>query len=295
MQIFNKLNDNKNLALALGYFDGVHIGHQQVIKSAVNHAKNNNLKSAVITFKDHPCCYFYGVCPKYILSRNLRRQKIADLGIDYLYELDFDENLSKLSAEEYLKEILVKNFSPKSISTGFNHYFGTKKSGNSEFLRNNQEKYHYKYFEIPPAKYNDEIISSTLIRNLLSSGDIEKANTMLDDRFSIEGVIVEGQKIGRTLGYKTANILYPAEIIDIPFGVYETQTQYGKAITNFGIRPTISNDKKAVLETHILDFDKDIYNKKINIEFIKMIRTETKFESVEELKQQIQKDIDSII
>ena len=294
MQIFTQLNENKDLSLALGYFDGVHLGHQKVIKTAVNYAKENGLKSAVITFKDHPCCYFYGVCPKYILSRELRREKIADLGVDYIYELDFDEKLSKLNAKEYLENILIKNFTPTAISTGFNHFFGTNKSGNAEYLKEHQAQYGYEYFEIPPQKINDEVISSTTIRTCLTNGDIEKANTMLGSEFSLNGTVIEGQKIGRTLGFRTANILYPPELVDIPFGVYEVETNYGKGIANFGIRPTISNTKKAVLEIHILDFDKDIYGENLNIKFIRMIRQEQKFSSADELKFQSNKDIEQI-
>ena len=123
MQIFEELNHNPNLCIALGYFDGVHLGHCAVIKSAVNYAKENNLKSAVITFRDHPCCFFYGVCPKYILSREDRIKYIEELGVDYLYMLDF-EQISQLHAQNYLENILIKYFSPKFIATGFNHFFG---------------------------------------------------------------------------------------------------------------------------------------------------------------------------
>ncbi len=294
MQVFTDLNKNKDLSIALGYFDGVHLGHKAVIKSAVNYAKENGNKSAVITFKDHPCCYFYGVCPKYILSREEREEEIAKLGIDYLYELDFNKYLCSLTAAEYLENILVKHFEPKSISTGFNHYFGSKKSGNVEFLKNNQKKYGYKYFEIPPQKLNNEIISSTAIRNYLQNGDIQKANKMLGHNFSIKGEVIEGQKLGRKLGFRTANLLYPPELVDIPFGVYEVMTKYGKGITNFGIRPTVSNEEKVVAETHILNFDKDIYGETIGVEFIRMLRKEQKFNSVDELKNQIAQDIKSI-
>ena len=293
MQVFYELTENKNLALALGYFDGVHLGHQEVIKSAVDYANKHNTKSAVITFKDHPCCYFYGVCPKYILSRKQREEEIAKLGVDFLYELDFNETLAGLSAEEYLKNILIKYFSPAAISTGFNHHFGARKSGDAEFLRQHQDR--FKYFEIPPQKINNEIISSTAIRNYLNKGEIAKANEMLGKNFSISGKVIEGQKLGRKLGFRTANLIYPAEIVDIPFGVYEVQTTYGKGITNFGIRPTVSSTKKAVLETHILDFDKDIYGKTIKVEFLRMLRKEQKFNSVNELKKQIQSDIKSVI
>ena len=195
MQKFSELNQKQNLAIALGYFDGVHIGHRAVIKSAVDFAKKNNTKSAVITFSDHPYCYFKGVCPKYILTREEREKRIASLGIDYLYELNF-EDFALLTAKEYLNNILINYFHPISISTGWNHNFGKNKSGNVNILEEQAKNYNYKYFKIPPQKINNEIISSTKIRKLLSEGNIEKANHMLGQNFSIEGEIVKGNQIG---------------------------------------------------------------------------------------------------
>lgn len=292
MKIFTELNKNNNLSLALGFFDGVHLGHKSVIKSAVDFAKQNGNKSAVITFTNHPCCYFWGVCPKYILTRNERKKKIEELGVDYLYELDF-ESIAGLTAQDYLKDILVNHFTPVSISTGWNHNFGAKKSGNVKFLQDNAKKYGYEYFELSPQKHNNEIISSTTIRKLLSEGKIEKANQMLGCKFSIQGQIIKGNQIGRTIGFKTANIVYPMELIELPYGVYSVDTNYGKAIANFGIRPTI-NGSHAILEAHILDFDKDIYGEQIKINFDKMIRAEKKFPSLDALKNQIKIDINSI-
>lgn len=292
MQIFSELNKNPNLSLALGYFDGVHLGHQAVIKNAVDFAHQNGNKSAVITFSDHPCCYFWGVCPKYILTRKEREEKIAELGVDYLYELDF-ESISGLTAEDYLKNILVKHFTPSSISTGWNHNFGYKKSGNVKFLAQHAKKFDYKYFELPPQKKDNEIISSTSIRKLLSTGKIEKANSMLGYNFLISGEVITGNRIGRTIGFKTANLLYPPELIDLPFGVYSVDTQFGKGIANFGTRPTVDG-KGTLLEVHILDFDKDIYGQNLTVKFNKMIRTEKKFPSLDALKTQIKLDINSI-
>ena len=296
MQILHDLSENPNLSLALGYFDGVHIGHQAVIKNAVNFAKQNGGKSAVITFKDHPCCFFHGVCPKYILTREYREKFIADLGVDYLYELDF-EKLAGLSAEEYLENILIKHFSPKSISTGFNHNFGHNKTGDVKFLERESVKYNYKYFALPPQKYDGEVISSTKIRKLLSDGQIDTANKMLGRNFIIEGTVIKGRQIGRTIGFRTANILYPIELIDIPFGVYSVLVNYAsqtyQGIANFGVRPTV-NGQGALLEVHIIDFEKDIYGEVLEVKFIKMLRTERKFDSLDSLKQQISRDIKSI-
>lgn len=292
MQKFSELNQKQNLAIALGYFDGVHIGHRAVIKSAVDFAKKNNTKSAVITFSDHPYCYFKGVCPKYILTREEREKRIASLGIDYLYELNF-EDFALLTAKEYLNNILINYFHPISISTGWNHNFGKNKSGNVNFLEEQAKNYNYKYFKIPPQKINNEIISSTKIRKLLSEGNIEKANHMLGQNFSIEGEIVKGNQIGRTIGFRTANLVYPPELIELPYGVYAVDTTYGKGIANFGIRPTL-NGSHTSLEAHILNFEKDIYGEIINVNFNKMIRTEKKFPSLDALKKQINLDINQI-
>ena len=293
MQIFYELNHKHNLAIALGYFDGVHIGHRAVIKSAVDFAKKNNTKSAVITFSDHPYCYFKGVCPKYILTRKEREKRIASLGVDYLYELNF-EDFAHLTAKEYLNNILIDYFHPISISTGWNHNFGKNKSGNVDFLQEQAIDNNYEYFKTPPQKFHNEIISSTEIRKLLNKGEIEKANLMLGQNFSIEGEVVKGNQIGRTIGFRTANLIYPPELIELPYGVYSVDTTYGKGIANFGMRPTI-NGSNAVLEVHILDFDKDIYGEDIRVEFNKMIRHERKFPSLEELKNQINEDIKQIL
>ena len=292
MQIYKELNKNPNLSLALGFFDGVHLGHKAVIESAVEFAKKHGNKSAVITFSDHPCCYFWGVCPQYILSREAREKKIAQLGVDYLYELDF-ESIAGLTAQDYLKDVLVNYFTPLSISTGWNHNFGCNKSGNVKFLHNNSKKYGYEYFELSPEKLDDEIISSTTIRKLLSDGEIERANLMLGSKFSISGEVVKGNQIGRTIGFKTANLIYPPELIELPYGVYSVNTNYGKAIANFGIRPTVKGSQ-ALLEVHILDFEKDIYGENLTVYFNKMIRAEKKFSSLDALKSQIKLDIKTI-
>ena len=296
MQILTELTKNPNLSLALGYFDGVHQGHQAVINNAVEFAKQHNTKSAVITFKDHPYCYFRGVCPKYLLTRKGREEKIEQLGVDYLYELDF-ESISGLLAEEYLRDVLIKYFTPSAISTGYNHNFGYKKSGNVKFLAAQAAKFGYQYFELPPQKLNNEVINSTEMRKLLSRGKIEKANKMLGYNFGITGEVIKGQQIGRTIGFRTANLIYPPELIDLPFGVYETAVRYAgkiyRGIANFGVRPTV-NGKGALLEVHLLEFDKDIYGENITVEFIKMIRKEKKFASLDELKKQITKDIENL-
>lgn len=298
MQIFNEINENKGLSLAFGFFDGVHLGHQAVIKSAVDYAKENNTKSAIITFQDHPCCFFYNVQPKYIIRRHDKVKMFENLGVDYLYILKFDEYLAMMDASNYLKDVVVKNFTPMAISTGFNHSFGAKKSGNVKLLCTMQKEFCYQYFEVAPILYNSEIISSTRIREDLALGNIEMVNAMLGYDYFLEETVVEGQKLGRTIGFKTANLFYPDNLVEIGKGVYKVKVQYNNeiydGIANYGLRPTIANTDKPTLEVHILNFDKDIYGEEIKVTFLKKIRDEKKFDSLDELKNQIQRDLNTL-
>ncbi len=295
MEIYSQFVEKENLALALGYFDGVHLAHRKVISSAVNFARENGLKSAVITFKEAPISYFKNIETKNICSLSDRLKHIENLGVDYVFVIDFT-TIAHLSAEEYLKDCLVKNFSPKAIVTGFNHTFGAKKSGNEKLLYDLQKEFGYEYIEIQPEKMDGEIISSTAIRNYLSNGEIQKANKMLGKNFCIENEVINGQHLGRTIGFRTANILYPKNIIDIKNGVYGAnvvvKNNRYRGILNLGVKPTVSNENKRILEVNIFDFDKDIYGENIKIEFEEMIREEKKFSSIDDLKLQIAKDVD---
>lgn len=298
MQIFDEINENKGLSLAFGFFDGVHLGHKAVIKSAVDFAKDNSTKSAVITFQDHPCCFFYNVQPQYLITKHDKINFLQELGIDYLYFLKFDEYLAMMSASDYLRDVIIKNFAPSAISTGFNHYFGSKKTGDVRLLCTMQQEFCYTYFEVPPVLYGEEIISSTRIREDLALGNIEMVNAMLGYDYFLEETVVEGEKIGRTLGFKTANLIYPNNLVEIGKGVYKVKVDYKgqtfNAIANYGKRPTVSDADKSILEVHILNFDEDIYGEKIKVSFLKKIREEKRFNSLDELKSQIKSDISSI-
>jgi len=295
MQIFNELNTNKGLSLAFGFFDGVHLGHKAVIKSAVDFARENWTKAAIITFLDHPCCYFYKVQPQYIITKHDKIRFFEDLGVDYLYFLKFDEYLAMMDASEYLRDVIIKNFAPTAISTGFNHSFGAKKSGNVHMLEKMQNEYNYKYFEVPPVLFDKEIVSSTRIREDLALGNIDMVNSMLGYNYFLEETVVEGKKLGRQLGFKTANLIYPDDLVNIGRGVYKVKVEHNgyayDGIANYGLRPTVETAEKSALEVHILDFDQDIYGEKIKVTFLKKIREEKKFNSLEELKLQINKDI----
>ncbi len=294
MKVFDRLNENKNLSICLGFFDGVHEGHKVVLKNTVNLAKQNGIKSAVITFKEHPLCYLQNRTPQYIISPEDRIELIKAQGIDYAYILEFDENIADYHAIDYLKEVLVANFAPKYITTGFNHYFGVNKQGNAELLRNNQKNYNYKFYEIPPITFNSTLISSTKIRQYISEGDLKNIKNLLGYDFYLKSKVVEGKKIGRTISFPTANIKYPNDIIKLPKGSYIAEvtiaTEVYPAVANVGVRPTVSDEKKLLVEAHLLNFNENIYGKNIKITFKEKIRNEKKFESLNELKKQITED-----
>lgn len=296
MEILGDLIEIKNSCLGLGFFDGVHLGHKKLLTVLVENAKYNGVKSVVISFKNSPAEKFFNDV-KYINLRKERERLISEVGVDYLIELDFNDDLVNISAEDYVKNVLTKYFSPKVIVSGFNHTFGKNKLGNNQFLRENQSKYGYEYIEIEPVRLNGDIVSSTYIRELLSIGNLKKANSMLSEPFTISGIVEKGNQIGRQINYPTANISYPKEKVVIPYGVYRVKVKYEsdiyKGMLNFGIKPTIDNtNKKPVAEVHILDFDKDIYGEFIEISVLDKIRDEQRFNSLSELKEQIKKDLE---
>lgn len=297
MQIFNEFNKNPNLSLCMGFFDGVHEGHKVVIKNAVNLARQNGLKSAVITFKDHPLCYLQGRTPQYITSLEDRLALIEQQGVDFAYVLEFDESIADYLAADYLREVLVANFEPKFITTGFNHSFGVNKQGNAEFLRSRQKEFGYKFFEIPPITFNSTLISSTKIRQLISAGELENMKNLLGTPFFLRGEVREGSRIGRSISFPTANIRYPKDILRLPKGVYfatvEVNGKTHNSVVNIGVKPTVSDAKKLLVEAHILDFNENIYTKPVKINFLKKVRNEQCFESINALKNRIAKDTEA--
>ena len=164
MDVFYNLNKQTDMSLCLGFFDGVHQGHQVVIKNAVNYAKKNGLKSALITFVEHPLCLLHGFEISYISTLEEKLRLIKNLGVDVVYLLEFNRELAQKTAYDYLKDVLINNLHPKAITTGFNHYFGTNKQGDTKFLYDHQSEFGYKFFEIPPITYNDIIVSSSTVK-----------------------------------------------------------------------------------------------------------------------------------
>ena len=196
------------------------------------------------------------------------------------------------------RERVLKNIEPIAIFTGFNHHFGLNRQGNCDFLKKYAKEFGYKFFSLPSQEINGKLISSSAIREFLEQGEIESANSMLGREFCVSGTVVEGSKIGRTINFPTANISYPDDIVQIPNGVYGVRIELSdsriiKGISNFGTKPTVNNTSVKTLETHILNgFDEDIYGQNIKINFLKFIRPDQKFANINELKEQIKKDIE---
>lgn len=269
--------------LILGFFDGVHLAHQEVIKSAVEFSSCPIL----VTLKN------FNKSKELILERKDSYSKIKSLGVKKIVELDFSQ-ISGMPAEEFL-DFLKKEYNPISVSTGFNYTFGKNRCGSTGTLEKYQEKYAYKYFCIPPLKYKNDIISSTLIKQKLVEGDIHLSNELLGSNFVLSGVVKKGAQIGRTIGFPTANIDYPKNIVKIPYGVYYVKIGNKRGIMNWGMKPTVHNTLNPVAETHIFDFDGDLYGQNIKIELLNRIRGEIKFNNLDELQQQIKKDIDECL
>ncbi|MCQ2754664.1 MAG: riboflavin biosynthesis protein RibF [bacterium] len=284
--INNNTKEIKDASLILGFFDGIHLGHKNVIEKAVSVAKETNSKTVLLTFKNSPAEFFNKEF-SYICPREISYKKIETLGVDYIYETEF-ETLAEISAEDYLESI-VSIYHPQFITTGYNYTFGKNKKGTTKTLEENQEKYDYKYFCTPEYKFEKDSVSSTEIKKLLKIGNIEKANEFLGSPFSLTSKVIEGAKLGRKLGFPTANMIYPKNIIKIPYGVYLVETLGRKGMLNWGIKPTV-NGSSEILETNIFDFSDDIYGKDLEIKILKKIRDEKKFSSLEELKNQIEKD-----
>lgn len=294
MRIWNELTYIHKSSLALGFFDGIHLGHRVVLKNAINVAKKNNTESTVITFKSHPLNILTNEKVEQILSLEDKLNIMEKIGIDNIVLLDFSE-IASMKANDYLEKILINYFSPVAITTGFNHHFGFNKEGDSDFLRKNEEKYDYMYFEVPPFVVKDKIVSCSVIRNLLHLGDFYNANKLLGYKFFIEGRVIKGEQLARKLGYPSANIIYPEEKIKVPHGVYFVEVTVDNnrynGILNYGFAPTVNNSTNQKTEVHILNFDKNIYGEKIKIEFIAKIRNQMRFDNIEKLKAQIYRDI----
>ncbi len=304
MKIITSLEDTidfeeNQTGVALGNFDGLHIGHQALIVNLVEICKKNNLKSVVYTFRNHP---------KSLTDKNHQFKKIfpsekkfnllRELGIDYICYIEFNEEQRKLMPEQFIKKILKNKLNMGHAVVGFDYRFGYGAQGDIHLLKELREKYSYGLTVIEAVKIQDEVISSTSIRNLIREGNFQKANLFLGRHHSISGTVIKGKSLGKKFGIPTANISVEPDLILPSYGVYFTKcivedTIY-YSITNIGNNPTVEGNKNTVnIETHILDFNKDIYGKKIEIFFYQKCRSEKKYSCIDSLFRQVNQDIAS--
>ena len=295
----------KNSCVAIGIFDGVHRGHQYLIRQMVTKARQLQATAVVITFFPHPAHVFDWSSPlKYLISLEERLGFLSDLGVETCLIVRFDRAFARIQPQKFIKDILVGGLDVKAVFVGENFKFGKDRSGDVALFQSLAARYHYEMHAVPGVKIGGEIISSSRIRQLIVEGKLNKAARLLGREVSISGAVVKGDGRGRKLGFPTANIdiessdpllkKYPPLILP-PQGVYVVQASLGSrsypAIANIGIRPSFVGPKsKMLLEVHIFDFSKNIYGKNVKVEFLKKIRNEKKFSSPQALVQQIQKD-----
>lgn len=279
--------------VALGSFDGLHSGHLSLVNKIIELANENKGRSIVYTFKNHPRTLIKGATPPKLLMDNESKEEILEaLGVDLIYFEEFNEEYMKLTPEGFIK-YLCEKFKVKGIVVGFNYRFGYKNIGNIEMLKELSDKYGYELYVMEPCNYENEVISSTRIRDELLNGNVDKAMKMLNRPYIIKGKVVHGKKLGRTIGFPTANLDYSKEALIPRKGVYYTNVQWQgkiyKGITSVGNNPTVNGDKLTI-ETYILDFNNDLYGHNIKVYFIKKIRDEKKFNSIDDLVIQLKKD-----
>jgi len=287
-------NDRQSI-VTIGTFDGVHIGHKAILKRLVETAKKENLDSVVLTFFPHPRMVLQQKSDiKLINTINERTQLLENTGLEHLVIHPFTHAFSRLTALEYVRDILVNSLKAKKIIIGYDHRFGRNRNADIDDLKEFGKTYNFEVEEISAKELDDVAISSTKIRKALNEGDIDTANSYLGYHFMISGEVIKGKAIGRTIQYPTANLKLKESYKLVPKnGVYVVQSLIeGKrifGITSIGTNPTVGGKEKTI-ETHFLNFNEDLYGKEITIEFLKFIRDEETFDSVEILRQEIIKD-----
>ena len=287
----------KNPVIALGNFDGIHIGHQALIRKTVDMAKSIDGTAVLFTFYPHPLKVIRQTSTPFIIQRFKEKVLIAEkLGIDVVACARFTKNFANMNPKTFIEDILIKGFSAKGICVGHDYTFGEGAKGGIKTLREYSNTFGFELVVIPPIKLHGTIVSSTKIREFLQKGNIREANEFLGRAYSISGVVKKGDGRGTSLGFPTANI-YPKNEIMLQDGVYAAYVYVDdkkfKAGVNVGYNPTFKGKNKHI-EAFLIDFERDIYGKRIRIEFIEFIRDEKKFRRISDLIEQIKKDITNI-
>ena len=299
MKIFNNIaipKKYKGSAIAIGNFDGIHVGHQKVFKKTKKFAKKNKIKFGVLTFTPLPIMFFNKKIKNYrLVSENKKLKLFEKYGVDFIINIKFNKKFSKISAENFIKKIIYEKINPQSLSVSNNFKFGRKRKGNVNLLKKLSDKYDYQLLNIGAFKYNCKIVSSTRIRKCLQSGKIHLANKLLSRTWFIDGQVERGKRLGRKLGYRTCNIsirnyIFPkAGIYVVKVLIGDKKKIYG-GVAYLGSRPTFGG-KEIFLEINIFGIKKNLYKKKLKIYFLKFIREDKKFKDSATLIRKMKKDV----
>lgn len=298
MKVFTSIsefNSTKKTIVTIGTFDGVHIGHQKIIEKLIQGSKNSNCESLILTFFPHPRMILHEASSIKLLNTiNEKSGFLKKMGLDNLVIHPFDIKFSNLSAEEFVKTILVDSFNIQKIIIGYDHRFGKNRAANIDDLIAFGDKYGFEVEQISAQEVDSVSVSSTKIRDAIANGTMAVANEYLGYNYLLSGKIIKGKQLGRTIGFPTANIkieetykLIPKNGVYIVKSIIQEKTVFG--IMNIGLNPTVNGEDLSI-EVHFLDFDIAIYNTEITVSVIDRIRDEQKFSSIDLLKAQIQKD-----
>jgi riboflavin kinase/FMN adenylyltransferase len=286
----------KSSVITIGTFDGVHVGHQQIIHRLVDTARKNDLQALVLTFFPHPRMVIQNDANiKLINTIDEKAKQLEQLGVDHLVVKEFTKSFSRLTALEYVRDILVNKLKVKHIIVGYDHHFGRNRTANINELKEFGAFYDFEVTEIEPQEVDDVAVSSTKIRSAILEGNIPTANKFLGYNFMLTGTVIKGKGLGKTLDFPTANIQIEAAYKLIPkHGVYVVKSQINGVevfgMMNIGKNPTVSEGNQTKIEVHFFDFSANLYGAVLKIEFLNHLRSEIKFPNIEALKLQLEKD-----
>ena len=287
--------------VTVGKFDGLHLGHQKIFRTLLEEKEKTGRPAVVFTFSSSPYEKLGNGRQKRILSETQKRRRLSEMGIDYLVECPFSDKIMKMSPEEFADEFLLRRMHAKTICVGSDFRFGYHRVGDVAFLQNYGKIKDFRVWMLDKEYYKDEAISSTRIRENLTRGKIEDVNAMLGYRFGFTGEVMHGRKMGRLMNMPTINQFPESDVLLPPFGVYASEVFLPDnsrfiGVTNIGIRPTFreNNDQNVITaETHLIGFEGDLYGRCVTVELLKMLRPEKRFSSMDELKSQMQKDMEN--
>ena len=300
MIIINSLNEIESFdksVVTIGKFDGIHKGHEVLIEKTVDYSKQKQLTSIVFTFKNSPISYFSNITTREIITEVEKMNKLKLLGVEVVIDIPFNKDMAEISAEDFVKQILVDKLGVKKLIIGHDFDFARTREGTPPILKILGEKYGFDVQVIEPVVINNIRVSSTHVKDLIYAGRVDEIKNYLGRNYTIEGTVIHAKQLGRTLGFPTANLRLQENLIIPKRGIYATKVYIGNEVyvgaTNIGYNPTVNGEKMSV-ETNILKFDKDIYGKTIKLEFLERIRDEKKFKDLNELKIQLKMDTNYI-